>query len=183
MPFAVEFFFDPKTEAIVRRIRDAVNETTDTTEIIAGDYRPHVSLGGCQHLDAEGLAPDLSKYARSMYSFPLTMESFGIFPTEEGVIFLGVTVTRELLATHAEFQSIFERYAEQSNHHYRAGVWVPHCTIAYGLQAHQLAAAVTACCSFSLPIQAEVTEIGVIEVSPVSHRNLFSYNLSTSGNN
>ena len=94
-------------------------------------------------------------------------------------MFLGVTVTEQLLNVHARFHKIFQKHAQEQRGYYAVGRWTPHCTLAFGLLEDQIIEAVTVCRRIDLPISAEVEEIGVVKVSPTSCQTLFSCGLKT----
>ncbi len=168
MPFAAEMYMDDESEAIVRRAWESLAE--------AG-YRPHVSLGVCDELDVEGLAKELSSFAENVPPFALTLSSIGLFPSREGVIFLGVTPTQKLLDVSGAFHQFFGKYAK-SQRDYHVGRWVPHCTLAFGLLKDAVPRAIEICGCAELPIHSRIEEIGVAEVSPISAKVLYTYNLA-----
>ena len=179
MPFVVELYFDPSTEERIRSAWNAIDEAGVSDSMPKGGYRPHVSLGVCDHLDTDSLAQELSIFAEGVAPFRLSFPNIGIFSTSEGVVYLGVAVTEALLSVHAAFHKIFKKYAQEQREYYAVGQWVPHCTLAFGLSETQIVEAVTLCRQIDLPISAEVKEIGVVEVSPTSCQMLFSCSLKT----
>ena len=179
MPFAVELYFDPSTEASIRGAWTAIDEAGISASMPKGGYRPHVSLGVCNHLEAKAFEKELSTFAESITPFRLSLSNIGIFPTSEGVIFLGVTVTDQLLNIHRRFHKIFKKHAQEQREYYAVGRWTPHCTLAFGLSEEQIVEAVTVCRRIVLPTSTKVGEIGVVEVSPKSCQTLYSFNLNS----
>ena len=144
-----------------------------------GGYRPHISLGVCDYLETDSLAQELSNFAASVAPFRLSFPNIGIFSTLEGVVYLGVTVTEELLSVHAAFYEIFKKHAQEQWEYYTVGRWVPHCTLAFGMSERQIAETVTICRQIAFPISPEVKEIGLVEVSPMGCRTLSSFSFKT----
>ena len=179
MPFVVELYFDPSTETSIREAWEAIDEVGISDSMPKGGYRPHVSLGVCDHLETDSLAQELTTFAASITPFQLSFPNIGIFSTSEGVVFLGVTVTEQLLNIHTRFHQIFKKYAQEQREYYAVGRWTPHCTLAFGLSEEQIVEAVTICRQITLPILAEVKEIGVVKVSPTSCQTLYSFNLKS----
>ena len=179
MPFVVELYFDSSTEASIRDAWKSIDDAGISDSMPKGGYRPHVSLGVCDHLETDSLAQELSKFAAGVTPFRLAFPNIGIFSTSEGVVFLGVTVTEALLSVHAAFHKIFKKYAKEQREYYTVGRWVPHCTLAFGLSEAQIVEAVVVCRRIVLPTSTEVREIGVVEVSPTSCQTLFSCSLKT----
>ena len=179
MPFVVELYFAPSTEEHIRDVWKAIDDAGISDSMPKGGYRPHVSLGVCDHLETDSLAQELTTFAASITPFRLSFTNIGIFSTSEGVVYLGVTVTEQLLNLHTAFHKIFKKYAEEQREYYTVGRWVPHCTLAFGLSEHQIAETVTICRQIDLPVFTEVKEIGLVEVSPTGCQRLSSFNFKT----
>ena len=179
MPFVVELYFDPSTEEGIHGAWKAIDEAGINSAMLEGGYRPHVSLGVCDQLEVNALAQELSTFAASVVPFRFSFPNIGIFSTSEGVVFLGVTVTDQLLNIHARFHEIFKKHAQEQREYYAVGKWTPHCTLAFGLLEHEIAEAVKICRQIALPTSTEVKEIGIVEVSPTSCRMLCSFNFNS----
>ena len=177
MPFVAELYFDPPAEERIRGAWKTLDEAGISDSMPKGGYRPHVSLGVCGDLEVNPLAQELSTFAVSAKPFRLLFPSIGVFSTSEGVVYLGATVTEQLLNLHTAFHEIFKKYAKEQREYYTVGQWVPHCTLAFGLSEDQIAEAVTVCRQIDLPVSTEVSGIGVVEVSSTDCRTLYSFNL------
>ena len=179
MPFVVELYFDPSTEACIRGAWKAIDDVGISDSMPKGGYRPHVWLGVCDRLETDSLAQELSTFAAGVAPFQLSFPNIGIFSTSEGVVYLGVTLTEQLLNLHTAFHKIFKKYAEEQREYYTVGRWVPHCTLAFGLSEHQIAETVTICRQIDLPVSTEVKEIGLVKVSTTGCQRLCSFNLNS----
>ena len=179
MPFVVELYFDPSTEASIRDVWKAIDDAGISDSMPKGGYRPHVSLGVCDRLETNLLAQELTTFAAGVAPFQLSFPNIGIFSTSEGVVYLGVTLTEQLLNLHTAFHKIFKKYAEEQREYYTVGRWVPHCTLAFGLSEHQIAETVTICRQIDLPVSTEVKEIGLVKVSATGCQRLSSFNFKT----
>ena len=179
MPFVVELYFDPSTEGHIRDAWKAIDEANINSAMLKGGYRPHVSLGVCDQLEVNSLAQELSTFAASVAPFRLSFPNIGIFSTSEGVVFLGVTVTGQLLNVHRRFHKIFKKHAQEQREYYAVGKWTPHCTLAFGLSEHEIAETVKICRQIALPVSTEVTEIGLVEISLTDCRILCSFNFNS----
>ncbi len=177
MTYAVEMYMDGESETRIRRIWQALAEAGIKSSMLDASYRPHISLAVCDELDINGLEQALSLFAENTSPFGLTFSNVGVFPLAEGVIFLGTVVTPNLLAIHAEFHRLFEKYAKSQREHYRVGAWIPHCTLAFGLPNDMFGKAIRICWEEPLPIHSRIEAIGIAEVSPISAETLCSYNL------
>ena len=179
MPFVAELYFDPPTEARIREAWNTLNEARISDSMPKGGYRPHVSLGVCNHLETNSLAQELTTFAAGIAPFRLSFPNIGVFSTSEGVVYLGTTVTEQLLNVHTAFHKIFKKHAKEQREYYTVGQWVPHCTLAFGLSEYQIAEAVTLCRQIDLPVSTEVKGIGLVEVSATGCQTLAAFSLKT----
>ena len=178
MPFVVELYFDPSAEERIRNAWKAVDEAGISDSMPKGGYRPHVSLGVCNHLETNSLARELTTFAAGIAPFRLSFPNIGVFSTSEGVVYLGATVTEQLLNVHTAFHEIFKKHAKKQREYYTVGRWVPHCTLAFGLSENQITEAVTVCRQIDLPVSTEVIGIGLVEVSTTGCRALYVCDLN-----
>ena len=178
MPFVAELYFDPSTEERIRRAWNALDEAGISDSMPKGGYRPHISLGICEHLELNAFAKELSTFAASVTPFRLLFPSIGIFSTSEGVVYWSATATSQLLNLHTAFHEIFKKYAKEQREYYAVGQWVPHCTLAFGVSEEQIAEAVTVCRQIGLPVSTKIKGIGLVEVSPTGCRALHVYDLN-----
>jgi hypothetical protein len=81
------------------------------------------------------------------------------FPGSGGALFLGVLVTADLLAFHADVQAVIAGQLEQWPY-YLPGNWVPHCTLAEGLDKAQAAQAFGLLYGYE-PITATISGAGI----------------------
>jgi 2'-5' RNA ligase len=84
----------------------------------------------------------------------------GTFPGGEGALFLGVPVTAELLAFHANVHTALANQLVEHWPHYLPGNWVPHCTLAEGLGTTQASAAFGLIYEYE-PITVAVESVGI----------------------
>jgi hypothetical protein len=160
MAWAVEMFFDEQADAAVRELWTELAEAglPSLATLTHRRHRPHVSLFVADSLyqaDLTGLRAVLA----SRHPV-LRLSALATFPGQEGVLFLGVTVTEELLALQA---GAYQAVAGQPVGYwplYRPGYWVPHCTLAFGLAPEQIAAAIEVLHGFQ-PVEAVVTAAGM----------------------
>ncbi len=179
MPFVAELYFDPSTEEHIRGAWKALDEAGISDSMPKGGYRPHVSLGICDQLETDSLAQELTTFAAGVTPFRLSFPNIGIFSTSEGVVYLGATVTAQLLNVHTAFHEIFRKYAKEQREYYTVGQWVPHCTLAFGLSEDQIVEAVTVCRQIDLPVSTDVKEMGLVKVLPTGCQALHVCNLKS----
>src|SRR5262249_16379816 len=127
-------------------------------------YHPHISLGVSDNNKLNISSNELKEFSNSSQPLKVCLSSIGIFPTVEGVIFLGVTVTKELLGIHSKFYQKYPKWSDNIRSYYLPGNWVPHCTLAYGLNMKSIPEAIKICSNQALPIIGKLNEIALVEV-------------------
>ncbi|MGE6348479.1 2'-5' RNA ligase family protein [Bacillus mycoides] len=120
------------------KVRELQNELTNIIETneLAG-VEPHITLADHKELDVNLYKKRLEEFLAFQENIStVTFPSVGTFPTN-GTIFLAPTITDELLRLHHSYHDYFKIFHDNSNSYYVPGKWVPHCTIANGLNSNQ----------------------------------------------
>jgi hypothetical protein len=160
MPFAIEFYLDDVSSA---RVRGIWNDMTDRGlgQPMAG--RPHITVAVWEELDLPVALRWLAGYASTLAPFPVGFASVGFFANNPAVAFLAPIVTRELLELQQRFSDEFQGGLGSSWLYYQPGRWVPHCTIAMGLDDAALPKAMEVARHIELPFEGVLTSIGILE--------------------
>lgn len=165
MGYAIVLYLDPAVEDGVRGVWEALAAAGVDSSMADGPIRPHITLAVSDHIEMAGLKEATARFTASRPPFRLTLSHIGLFPTAEGVLFYGVTLTHTLLEVHGEFSRIFARYARQPYAYYRAGAWVPHCTLATGLSPNHFGEAIAIARRPALPLYGSVHQMGLVNVA------------------
>lgn len=180
MAYAVELYFDPEADARVRRIWSAIADAGLPQPMLNDVFSPHVTLGVCDQLDLSTFARPLQEFCATTTPLPMALDHIGIFNTTEGVIFFAPTVTQALLELHIKFHDLFAQFAQYASNRWRyylPGVWAPHCTLAFKLDANQLGQALRIAMQVQLPITLEARRLCIVEVNVPNPRELVSFDL------
>jgi len=153
-------YFDDQADAAVRqlwqRLADAGLPSLATRT--HRRHRPHVSLAVAESLaeaDPAPLRPVLMSRRPALSLYTLSR-----FPEPGGVLFLGVQVTPELLAFHADVHAALAGQPIRHWAYYLPGNWIPHCALAEGLDGSEAGRAFGLLADYR-PITAGVTSIGI----------------------
>ena len=163
MNFAIELWLDENAEARIRELWERIAGAGLPSRLLEFGHTPHVSLGVCAQLDPVAFAARLGEFASREPKRHATFVSLGTFSNRQGVVFLGLIATPELLELHARFDALFVRVAREPWEYYRPGRWVPHCTLTTALDPSQVAAALRVCAEVPLPIQATLESVAIVE--------------------
>ena len=157
------FLFDPETDAAVRALWARLEQAgvPSLATHTHRKHRPHVTFAlasAIPPVTRDALRADLRQL-----SIPrLWLNTLAAFATIENVLMLAAVVDTELLAVHSAIHDILAGRVKQPSAYYLPGSWVPHCTLAEGIEPAQTAAGFAAVHPVE-PIHATVTEIGVMD--------------------
>lgn len=156
-------FLDADTDHAVRAIWERLHDAgIPSVTGQAPGRRPHVTLAVTERLAAQ----EIAALRTAIASTPLPglhLGHLGAFTSQRGVLFLGVSVSRALLALHAAVHAAIPAQKTSSWPQCRPGVWIPHCTLAGRLDAADLGAAVAALVPLQ-PLDAQVIGVGAVEI-------------------
>ena len=153
-------YFDGQADAAVRRLwqRRADAGLPSLATRTHRRHRPHVSLAVAESLADANLAP-LRTLLMSRRP-ALSLYTLSTFPAATGALFLGVQVTTELLAFHADVHAALGGQPIQHWAYYLPGNWIPHCALAEGLDTSEAGRAFELLADYR-PITAQVTSAGI----------------------
>ncbi|MFI9810518.1 2'-5' RNA ligase family protein [Saccharothrix variisporea] len=150
---ALVVFFDAEADAKVRELWRRIGSTFEypphLTFAIAGTIGPKVR--------AE-LREDLSR----LWLPDLYLHTLGVFSTTENVLQLGAVVDGELLAVHSAIHDVLAGRVKDPYAYYLPGNWVPHCTLAHGMDDEELVKAFAAVHPVGT-IRAKVREMSIVD--------------------
>ena len=170
--YAVELYFDPAAERTVRALIDQLPKLGIRSTRPAA-ARPHVSLAVFDRIEVERVSAAIREFARECPPLRLHLASIGRFPGNEGVVFLGTVVTRELLELHARLHRMPPVVAGTKREHYLPGRWVPHCTIAEGLAPDDICRTVELAYRSGACREVSIQEVGLVQLGPYGVLSVF----------
>jgi 2'-5' RNA ligase len=163
MAQALEFWFDDAADAAVRKLWRRLDEAgvPSLATRTHGRHRPHVTFalqGAIPPRTRDALREDLR-----LLSIPsLWLSTLAAFSASEPVLMLAAVVDTELLAVHSAVHDVLAKKVKQPQAYYLPGSWVPHCTLAQGLEPAQVAAGFAALYPVQ-PIKARVSGIAIVD--------------------
>ncbi|MGC9503382.1 2'-5' RNA ligase family protein [Baaleninema sp.] len=164
--YSVELYFDENSSNRIRQLWEKVRSIASGSPA-RFHSRPHISLAVLADGNASELATLVSTISRQESSLELQFSSVGVFPTDEGIIFLAPVVTQSLLQLHQQFHQQLKAIDAVSIEYYQPHRWVPHCTIAQHLKPDEIAKALEIVRSSDLFDNVTLCEIGLVEAFPV----------------
>jgi 2'-5' RNA ligase len=139
-------------------------------------HRPHITIAAYEVLDVALYQAELAQFAVTRTQFPIRVHYVGVFP-EASVVFLAPQMTAALFTLHQQLTTYFAdvgrvplRYENLFTDH-----WIPHCTLAVGLESEHLARAITVCQQQWQPLTGIVEGVGLLVHPETVDRYQYSF--------
>jgi len=87
MGYAVELYFDRRTEQNIAYLRHVLIKNGIPSILDKSGDRPHISLAGFSDVDCDVLVSLVREFANSLEPFNIQLSAIGTFPTHENVLF------------------------------------------------------------------------------------------------
>jgi 2'-5' RNA ligase len=168
MAFAIELYFDGVADSRIRSAWSALSAASLPAWPLRIGARPHISI-----LVIDRASPEsIDTIFRSMLSTPPFEIVFGSadhFEVDDAIVFLKPDVSSDLhrlnkrAVAEARSCGLIPRHHEEE--------WIPHCTCDYQVGKPQLSMGLSILKQL-LPLQARVQELGYVEVTPESVRQI-----------
>jgi 2'-5' RNA ligase len=157
---AIELYLDVDTTRRVRTLWRALEaEGIPSLGSLHQKHRPHISLAAAHRIDPQAAADALDGFPAGR-GLTVGIDFVGQFVGR--VLWLGVTVTEELLTHHRAVHERLTAGGVDVWEHYRPGRWVPHCTISMRVPNPMMAPAIRRCLEY-LPMSATVVGAAVAD--------------------
>lgn len=159
---AVELYFDPNTTARIKKLWKRTNSILPSL-----GAEPHLTLSLNELNALNDLVPLVERFSENQVSIDISLSSIGIFPTNEGVIYLAPVVTQQLLEVHARFHNMLRAHQISVTQYYMPDQWVPHVTIGQDVPSEQINEVIRESRRSMVFGPIRITSIGVVEYRPV----------------
>ncbi|WIM96213.1 2'-5' RNA ligase family protein [Actinoplanes oblitus] len=160
MVAALELYLDIDATRRVRTLWRALeSEGIPTLGSLHQKHRPHVSLAAARTIDPVAAATALDGLAVGR-GLTLRMDFAGQFVGR--VLWLGITMTGELLDHHRVVHERLAAGGVEIWEQYQPGRWVPHCTVSLRVPNPMMAPAIRRCLEI-LPLTATVTGAAIAD--------------------
>ncbi|WP_430781333.1 2'-5' RNA ligase family protein [Actinoplanes sp. G11-F43] len=160
MVAALELYLDVDSTRRVRTLWRALDaDGIPSLGSLNQKHRPHLSLAAAHRIDPEAVAAALDGFPVGR-GLSVSFDFVGQFVGR--VLWLGVTMTPELMDHHREVHERLTAGGVEVWEHYRPGRWVPHCTISLRVPNPVMAPAVRRCLEY-LPMRATIVGAAVAD--------------------
>lgn len=172
MPYSVIVTLDAIVGATVEKMWDALSSVGIASEGQVQGNHPHITLGVYHDANKrEAAAKVIRDLAAGYQATEIALSGYGIFPGQPCTLWAVPIVTRELLALHRELHAS----VPSDDPYYAPDRWVPHVTLARGLEASAVAAGVNALMPVWQSPSGRLARIELISFVPVVVLEAYSF--------
>lgn len=140
MAFAVSLRFDSGVAEAVSMHWRRIAEAGISRSMLDLGYPPHVTLGVYEQLEVDTAIAACDRVFEAAEQIAVTLTNVTTFGAGSGVCYAGLAVSPDLMRLHA---GTVVALGQECHPHYRAGSWIPHCTLATGVADVDIGRAVT----------------------------------------
>ncbi len=176
MAYGVVLYFDLATETLIKGVWAKLAEKGVSDKILKQGSKPHVALSVFDDCDTGELALRLRKLASLQKPVEARFEHLGTYCSKDGVLFLVPVVSPRFFLLHSTVFKILGDCAGGMREGTKPNRFVPHCTVAYGLDKDTLAKTVSLFSNRALPIVGQFEKIALLDMSAnMDERCVYSF--------
>jgi 2'-5' RNA ligase len=129
-------------------------------------YKPHLSLLRFDNLEPEVVLPIVSRLAANIPSLPISLEGVALFAGASPALWLVPVANTALLSLHSHLHAALAQHV--AHDHYQPDHWMPHVTLAEGLDHAGATNAIAAILPVFSPIKGRLDKIEIVCFPPVT---------------
>jgi 2'-5' RNA ligase len=175
VPYAIELFFDERTEVLIKAIWEKLAQKGVSDRLVKKGNRPHVALAVYEDADPGEIAFQLRALAKDQAPVEARFEMLGTYCSADGVLFLCPVVSPRFFLLHSTVIKVLNPIVSGLKDSCRPTRFVPHCTIAHGLDKENLSKAVALFSNKALPIIGQFSRIGLFDLAANEDRCIYSF--------
>lgn len=129
MVYAIEMYFDNKTEKQIMDLAKKVADAGISTKYLEWKTRPHITLGVFNDVDEEKCRNLLAQFAANHTPFDAHLHSVAAW-NDSKVVFLNPNMTKRLYDINHEIYELMDGSDTKGWEQYLPENWAAHCTVA-----------------------------------------------------
>ena len=129
MKYAIELYYDEKTEEQLYSLAKRVADVGLSTKFIEWKTRPHLTLACFNDVDEEKCIEELKVFAQTHEKMPAYIASVGMF-NDTKTIFASPMMNDRMYAFQRELHECLKEFDTTGWEWYCPNRWMPHCTLA-----------------------------------------------------
>lgn len=174
MAFSIELHFDEKSNFIIKNMWKKLRERGISDYMDQYGGFPHIALAVFNNIDILEIERIIEKIIKNESMFIIKMSSFGIFPSNESVLFLSPTASKTLINLHGKLHESLKDIDEKWDY-YLPDFWIPHCTLEMNIPKSKIHYALDVIIEKYEPFDVKIESIKLVEFNPVKLVKSFKF--------
>lgn len=159
MDYAIMIYFEEHGENQINNLVQGLVRAGFNDHFARIDMRPHITLAELDTDDTGRVIRILEQVAGRTASISLGFSSFGMFPGEQGVLYLTPVIHAILLQLHRKIHNELESTDLAFSNLYQPENWIPHCTLGLDFSPEEIGQAYAWLLSQTMPILTQATHL------------------------
>jgi len=168
--YGVILRIDPPASAAIESLFQQMATSGINASMVSEAVYPHITLAIYEEHYPAGLDALLPEFAHQISPLNLTLSSIGLFPGDEGTLFLAPTPSDRLTRASRLYHDITRDFRAACSPYYHPENWVPHCTLAHPIAADSAAKVINEIPALSSewkPIPVTCSTVEFVEFYPI----------------
>jgi hypothetical protein len=165
MPYAVQLYVDGATETLIRQVWDRLAEKGVSDNMLKKGGRPNVGLSVFEDGDPGEISFRLRQLCREQRTVEARFEHLGTYCSKDGILFLVPVVSPRFFLLHSTVYKLLADNIQGVRDGCRPNRYVPHLTVAYGLDKETLSKTVSLFGNKALPIVGTFEKIALVNLN------------------
>lgn len=175
MPFAVQLYVDAATEALIKQVWDKLAEKGVSDAMIRKGGRPNVGLSVFDDADPGEISYRLRQLCKEQRCIEARFEHLGTYCSRDGVLFLVPVVSPRFFLLHSTVYKALGDCITGLRDGCKPNRFVPHLTVAYGLDKETLSKTVALFGNKALPIVGTFEKIAMVDLATMEDKCVYSF--------
>jgi 2'-5' RNA ligase len=175
MAYSVQLYLDAQTEALVRQVWDRLAEKGVSDNMIKKGGRPHVGLSVFDDADPGEISYRLRQLCKQQRSVEARFEHLGTYCSKDGVLFLVPVVSPRFFLLHSTVYKLLNDSIQGIREGCKPNRFVPHLTVAYGLDKETLSKTVSLFGNKALPIVGNFEKIALVNLATMEDQCVYPF--------
>lgn len=175
MPFAVQLYLDPKSEALIQQVWDKLADKGVSDNMAKKGVRPNVGLSAFEDGDPGEISFRLRQLCKEQRAVEARFAHLGTDCKKDGVLFLVPVVSPRFFLLHSTVFKALGDTIHGLKDSCKPNRYMPHLTVAYGLDKETLTKTVALFGDKALPIVGNFERIALVDLATMEDKCVYSF--------
>lgn len=173
MAYAVQLYLDAQTESLVRQVWEKLSERGVSDNMLKKGGRPNVGLSVFEEGDPGEISFRIRELCQEQRVIEARFEHLGTYCSKDGILFLVPVINPRFFLLSSSLYKALNPVIGGLRETCKPNRFVPHLTVAYGLDKDTLSKTVSLFSNRALPIVGVFEKLALVELSNMEERCIY----------